>query len=87
MSKTKIVDQIIKASGVSRADAERQFDAVTAAIGAVVREDGKATIPEFGTFEKRLMNARETRNPRTGETIHVAAHQALRFRASKKFAL
>ena len=37
----------------------------------------------FGTFERRVRDARLARNPLTGETVQVPAKATLRFRASK----
>lgn len=37
----------------------------------------------FGTFERKLREARTARNPQTGQPIQVPAKATLRFRASK----
>ena len=41
------------------------------------------TVPGFGTFDVRERGARTGRNPRTGETIEIAASRVPAFRAGK----
>ena len=43
----------------------------------------KVAIAGFGTFEAVERAARECKNPRTGEPVHVAASKAPRFKAGK----
>jgi nucleoid DNA-binding protein len=51
------------------------LDALSA--GEAVRVSG------LGTFDVAARAARQGRNPRTGETIPIAANKAVRFHASK----
>jgi DNA-binding protein HU-beta len=43
---------------------------------------GKLTIRGFGTFRVAERAAREGRNPRTGEAIHIPASRTVTFSAS-----
>lgn len=43
----------------------------------------KIQINGFGTFEVRRREAREGRNPSTGETINIAASNVAKFKAGK----
>ena len=67
----------------------KQADAITddflKAVMEAVKKDGEADLHRFGTFELRQRNAREGRNPRTGETIQIPASQAVKFRPWKAF--
>ena len=49
---------------------------------ALVKGD-KVQLIGFGTFEAKQREAREGRNPRTGETIQIAASTVPVFKASK----
>ena len=51
---------------------------------AVAKGD-KVQIAGFGSFESSLRAAREGRNPVTGETIHIDAKKAPKFKAAKAF--
>lgn len=52
-----------------------------------VAQDGQVQIPGFGSFVRRHRNARVGRNPRDGEVIHIAAQEAVIFRAGTKLKL
>ena len=57
------------------------FVAFTALLG--LKKGDTVTVVGFGTFDVRSRAAREGRNPRTGETIKVAASKAPGFKAGK----
>lgn len=84
MSKTALVDEIEK-QFPSKAAAERAVDDVIAGIKAVVRRGDSVSLREFGTFKKKARAERQARNPRTGETIRVAAKTVLAFDSKVDF--
>ena len=49
---------------------------------ALVRDES-VSIPEFGTFATLHRAARQGRNPRTGESIAIAASKSPSFKAGK----
>jgi len=55
------------------------FDEITTAI----KGGDKVNIAGFGIFRVADRKAREGRNPKTGETVHIKASKAPKFRASK----
>lgn len=84
MTKTDLVDKIVQSTGCSKADAERQIDAVVGGIKALttgVKE--KLVIRGFGTFERKYRAGHTGRNPQTGEPIEIAGSERLTFKASK----
>lgn len=56
--------------------------AVFDAISAELVKGGSVTIQGFGTFEVRDRAERQGRNPRTGESITIAASKGPAFKAS-----
>ena len=48
----------------------------------VLKAGDKITLKGFGTFEVRSREARTGRNPRTGETMTIAASKVPAFKAS-----
>ena len=81
MKKVELVEAVAEAAGLSKADATRAIDATLAAItGALVKGD-KVPLVGFGTFDISKRAAREGRNPRTGETVKIAARNAVTFKA------
>ena len=90
MNKQDLIDAILanKEAGIeSKAAAGRAVDAVLDGISAGIKKDGLVQLIGFGTFETRARAAREGRNPRTGETVKIAAVKAPVFKAGKAFQL
>lgn len=56
---------------------------VFADIFAKLRISGNVTVRGFGTFKVKAMAARAARNPRTGETVQVAARNKIAFTPAK----
>jgi nucleoid DNA-binding protein len=78
MNKTQLVEAVAAEANLSKKDAEAAVKATFAAIeGALVKGDG------FGTFETRVRGERTGKNPRTGETVKIAACKAPAFKAGK----
>jgi len=44
----------------------------------------KITLVGFGTFETKRRNARDGRNPKTGETIYIPSTKVVNFKEGKK---
>ncbi|MCX7702817.1 MAG: HU family DNA-binding protein [Planctomycetota bacterium] len=83
MNKMQLVEEVMKSTGTSRAQAERTINAVIAAIKKGVKKDKKVQIVGFGTFSVRTRKKRQGRNPRTGETIDIPASKTVAFKAGK----
>ena len=83
MNKTQLVDAIVEKSGLKKKEAEAAVNAMTDAIAAALKAGDKVQLVGFGTFEVKERAAREGRNPRTGETIAIAASKHPTFTAGK----
>jgi DNA-binding protein HU-beta len=87
MNKSDLVDALADATGMTKADASRAVDALFAPDGGVIakalRGGKRVQITGFGTFESKHRKARQGRNPRTGQTIQIAASNTPAFRAGK----
>ena len=83
MNKKQLVEAVAVGADVSRTTAERVVVAVLETVAARLAEGESVRIPGFGTFEVRDRAARAGRNPRTGETIDIAAARLPAFRAGK----
>ena len=68
---------------MTQAQASAVVDAVFSAIGDSLARDESVVIPGFGTFSAKTRGARQGRNPRTGESIAIAASKAPSFKAGK----
>ena len=61
-------------------EAEQIVGVVFRELGQVVSRKGRFVWPGFGTFTVKKRAAREGRNPRTGETMKVAASKTVAFK-------
>jgi DNA-binding protein HU-beta len=87
MNKSDLVDALADATGMTKADAGRAIDALFGTddgiISSALQNEERVQITGFGTFEAKHRKARTGRNPRTGETIQIAATMTPGFRAGK----
>lgn len=80
MSRQKLVDQIAADNGISKTVAEAVVRQFTAGVTAVLKTGEKVQLVGFGTFESKLSEAREGRNPKTGATITIEARNKVTFK-------
>ena len=81
MSKQEFVDKVASEAGLSKKDAGAAVDAVLSTIESELKGGGEVAFTGFGKFHVAERGAREGRNPRTGETMQIAATKVPRFTA------
>ena len=81
MTKSDFVDQVASASGLSKKDAGSAVDAVLGTIENALKSGDDVSFTGFGKFHVAQRGAREGRNPRTGESMTIAASKVPRFTA------
>ena len=79
----KVVSESI--DGATKKDIAVVVDEVFDTIKNTLASGEKVAIAGFGSFEVAERAARECKNPRTGEPVHVAASKAPKFKAGKAF--
>ncbi len=85
MNKVELVASVAEKVGLSKKDAEKAVAAVLDSVVAAVAKGDKVQLVGFGTFDVRERAARTGRNPRTKETITIAASKQPVFKAGKAF--
>ena len=85
MNKTELIAAVAEKADLSKKDADAAVSAVLGAITDALKAGDKIQLVGFGTFEVAERPAREGRNPRTGETMKIAAAKAPKFKAGKAF--
>jgi DNA-binding protein HU-beta len=80
-TKSEFVDKVAASSGLSKKDASAAVDAVIGTIEDELKSGGEVSFTGFGKFHVAERGAREGRNPRTGETMTIAASRVPRFTA------
>jgi len=81
MTKSEFVDQVASRSGLSRKDATSAVDAALETIQDALERGSDVSFPGFGKFHVARREAREGRNPATGEKMQIAASRAPKFTA------
>ena len=85
MNKGELVDEIAIKANITKKEADAVLSAAIETIVETVASGEKVTLVGFGSFEKRDRQAREGRNPKTGETMTIAATSVPAFSAGKLF--
>ena len=79
MNKTELIAAVAEKAEISKKDAEKAVKAFTDAVAEELAKGGKVQLVGFGNFEVSERPAREGRNPRTGETMTIAASKTPKF--------
>ena len=83
MNKTELVAAIAEKTELSKKDAEKALKAFTDVVAEELKKGEKIQLVGFGNFEVSERPAREGRNPRTGETMTIAASKTPKFKPGK----
>ena len=83
MNKTDLVNVIAAEAELTKKQAEAALNATIEAVASALKNGDKVQLIGFGTFEVKEVAEREGRNPKTGETIKIAAAKKPAFSASK----
>ena len=81
MNKNELISSIASTTGLTKTDSAKAIDATFEAITKALTKGDKVPLVGFGTFAVSKRAAREGRNPRTGETVKIAARKAVTFKA------
>lgn len=83
MNKTELTDAVAARANLSKSDAGNAVDAVFQSIESALADGQSVSLIGFGAFSVSDRAARTGRNPRTGETIQIAAARVVKFKAGK----
>ncbi|MEM7196370.1 MAG: HU family DNA-binding protein [Pseudomonadota bacterium] len=83
MNKADLIDAVASAADITKTDAASAVDAVFDSITNALKNGDTVSLIGFGTFSTSARAARTGRNPRTGETINIAASNVAKFKAGK----
>lgn len=83
MNKQDFIDKIAAKAGITKREAKESINTLFGEITKALRKNQKVTFVGFGTFSTKRRKARKGRNPRTGETIRIAAKRVPKFAAGK----
>jgi len=83
MNNSDLADYLAKTAGTTKTDARKLVDGLFAAIADAAAKGEEIALNGFGKFKVKDSPAREGRNPRTSETITIAASKKLTFTPAK----
>jgi len=84
VTKAELVDEVAKASDLTRKHSEVIVDCVFSAISDALRRGDKIELRGFGSFRIRHRDGRRGRNPKTGAGVIVPPKQVPHFKPGKE---
>ena len=84
MTKQQLIEKVAAKSELGKAEVEVAVDSVLALIAEALRANERVDLRGFGSFVVKDRKERQGRNPRTGETITIAAKRGASFRPGKE---
>ena len=79
MNKTDLINVVMAETNLSEKDVKAVINATFSAVSNALKEGDKVQLLGFGTFDVKEVDAREGRNPKTGESISIDAHKKVSF--------
>lgn len=83
MNKSDLIQAVAEKSGLTKKDSASSVDAMLDGITESLAKGESVQLIGFGTFEVRSRQAREGRNPATGEAIKIKASKVPAFKVGK----
>jgi integration host factor subunit beta len=84
MTKAELVEEVARASALSRKHTEVIVDAVFSSILDALQKGDKIELRGFGSFRIRRREGRTGRNPKTGAGVLVPAKKVPHFKPGKE---
>lgn len=86
MTKQQLIEQLAARTHTTKAEAQRNLEALTAILAEALHKGDRIQLPGLGTFDIQATAARTGRNPKTGEPLQIAAKNKVRFKAGSELA-
>jgi DNA-binding protein HU-beta len=83
MTGTELIEAVAAAQGATKADVKKIIDAALAAIADTAARGEEVSLAGFGKFKVKQSAPRQAKNPRTGESMTIAASKKVSFQAAK----
>lgn len=83
MNQADLITSLANEADVNKTSTESVIKALGGVVQAALAAGEDITLPGIGKFSVTAKPAREGRNPRTGETVQIAAKNAPKFTAAK----
>ena len=84
MTKAEFVETLASTLGQTKTESERVLEAVVDVLKQALQRGEKIDLRGLGVFKVRETKPRQARNPRTGETLSIAAKRTAVFKPGKE---
>ncbi len=85
MTKLEVATMLRDRTGISQKQAMEAVELFLESIKESLKDGDKVSLVGFGTFYLKTKDARNGRNPRTGEQIKIPAKSVVAFKPGKEF--
>jgi DNA-binding protein HU-beta len=83
MNKQDLIEIIAKEAQIPKATVSKVINSYHKAVQVALAQGEKVSLPGFGTFDVSERKERSGRNPKTGESLLIAAAKRPRFKPGK----
>ncbi|MDH5716834.1 MAG: HU family DNA-binding protein [Spirochaetia bacterium] len=83
MTKDELVSHMAGEASITKEASKKALEAFISGITKTLKKGGTVGLVGFGTFSITKRAARKGRNPKTGETIQIAASKSVKFKVGK----
>jgi len=84
MTKQQLIEKVAAKTELGKAEAAVALDSALDLIAEALRANERVDLRGFGSFVVKDRKERQGRNPRTGETITIAAKRGASFKPGKE---
>jgi len=84
MTKAELIAVIAEEAGITKASASKALESYVGIVARELKQNGKLGLVGFGTFSVVKREAREGRNPQTGDAIKIPAKKVVKFKPGKE---
>ena len=85
MTKSGLIEAVAECTPhISKKDTEIVVNTIFDSMVHALREGERIEIRGFGSFQVKIREAREGRNPKTGEPVHISAKRTPFFKVGKE---
>ena len=85
MTKADIVDRVAAGTGLTKLETEAIVEGFFKTVIEALKDGNGIEIRGFGSYKVKKKNARQARNPKTGDQVYVPEHYVPTFKFSKEF--
>lgn len=85
MGKKDFTSSMAHAAGITHLQAQKAYAALLGSVKESLKTGRKVNLSGFGSFEIKVREARQGRNPKTGDAISIPRKKRIKFTPSRLF--